>query len=70
MDLVRDFGSAHYYWRRGELTPNEWRRSWSGSKAHAVLSWSDPGPFLSDVWQSAGKAVRLVPARADEGATG
>lgn len=70
VDLVRDFGSALYYWRRGELTPNEWRRSWSGSKAHAVLSWSDPGPFLSDVWQSAGKAARLIPARADEGATG
>jgi D-aspartate ligase len=70
VDLVRDSRSALYYWRRGELTLREWRRSWSGSKAHAVLSWSDPAPFLSDVWQSAGKAARLIPAAAGEGATG
>ena len=57
VDLVRDFRSAAYYWRHGELTLREWRRSWSGSKAHAVLSWSDPAPFLSDLWQSAGKAA-------------
>ena len=57
VDLVRDFRSAAYYWRRGDLTLGEWRRSWSGSKAHAVLSWSDPAPFLSDLWQSAGKVA-------------
>jgi D-aspartate ligase len=68
VDLVRDFRSAVYYWRRGDLTLREWRRSWSGSKAHAVLSWSDPAPFLSDLWQSAGKAAGLNSA--GEGATG
>jgi D-aspartate ligase len=69
VDLVRDFRSAAYYWRRGELTVGEWRRSWSGSKAHAVLSWSDPAPFLSDLWQSAGKAAGRDHA-AGEGAMG
>jgi D-aspartate ligase len=62
VDLLRDSQSALYYWRRGELTLGAWRRSWSGSKAHAVLSWSDPAPFLSDVWQSVGKAARLISA--------
>jgi predicted ATP-grasp superfamily ATP-dependent carboligase len=69
VDLVRDFRSAAYYWRRGELTLGEWRRSWSGSKAHAVLSWSDPAPFLGDLWQSAGKAAGRNHA-AGEAATG
>ena len=67
VDLVRDFRSAAYYWRRGELTLWEWRRSWGGSKAHAVLSWSDPAPFLSDLWQSAGKAAGLNSAAGEAG---
>jgi predicted ATP-grasp superfamily ATP-dependent carboligase len=60
VDLRRDFQSALHYWRHGELSLREWRRSWSGRKAHAVLSWSDPAPFWFDIWQSAGKAARLV----------
>lgn len=47
--LRRDFQSALYYWRRGELRPSEWARSWGGKKAFALFSWRDPLPFLSDI---------------------
>ncbi len=50
----RDFQSALYYWRRGELSLREWRRSWSGPKYAAVFSWTDRGPFLGDLWKTAG----------------
>lgn len=45
----QDLRSALYYWRRGELTLGEWVRSVRGRKACAVLSLSDPGPFVADV---------------------
>lgn len=47
--LRQDIRSAFYYWRRGELTLRDWVSSLRGKKVDAVLSWSDPGPFLADV---------------------
>jgi predicted ATP-grasp superfamily ATP-dependent carboligase len=49
----RDFQSAFYYWRRGELSVLDWARSWRGGpKALALFSVWDPGPFLSDCWRA------------------
>ena len=50
--LRRDFQSALYYWRQGELTLGEWWRSLRGKKAYALFSWSDPAPFLGDLQRS------------------
>jgi predicted ATP-grasp superfamily ATP-dependent carboligase len=47
--LRKDFQSAFYYWRRGDLTLKEWWRSWRGRKAYALFSWRDPAPFLGDL---------------------
>jgi D-aspartate ligase len=51
--LRRDFQSALYHWRRGQLSLKEWWRSWRGRKAYALFSWSDPGPFLGDLTRAA-----------------
>ena len=48
ISLRRDFQSALYYWRRGDLSLQDWIRSWRGKKATAIFSWSDPAPFLFD----------------------
>lgn len=64
IDDRRDLQSALYFARRGELSPADWWRSWRGPKWHAVASITDPAPFLSDLWQSARRAVRLVAGRA------
>jgi D-aspartate ligase len=52
--LRRDFQSALYYWRRGELSLKDWWRSVRGRKAYALFSWTDPGPFLADLLRVAG----------------
>lgn len=52
----RDVQSAWHYWRRGELSLAEWRRSWRGPKAHALYDPADPEPFWADLWQ-AGRAL-------------
>jgi predicted ATP-grasp superfamily ATP-dependent carboligase len=57
--LRRDFQSAFYYWRRGELTLVEWIQSLRGINAHAVFSWTDPGPFIADLI----RAFRLLLSR-------
>lgn len=57
--LRRDFQSAFYYWRRGELTFRQWLQSWRGRKAYALFSWKDPGPFLGDL----ARAARLFSSR-------
>jgi hypothetical protein len=63
IDDRRDVQSALYFLRRGELTPLQWWRSVRGPKSHAVVSRSDPAPFLHDLVQSARRAVRMVVAR-------
>ena len=55
--LRRDVQSALHYWRRGELSLGQWWRTLRGRKAYAVLSWTDPVPFLGDLMQSAAKVV-------------
>jgi predicted ATP-grasp superfamily ATP-dependent carboligase len=48
ISLRRDFQSAFFYWRRGDLSLRDWIHSWSGKKAYAIFSWSDPAPFIFD----------------------
>jgi len=57
IDLRHDFQSALYYWRRGELSLADWRRSWKGRKAYAYFAADDPGPFLHDLYRAAAKAL-------------
>jgi D-aspartate ligase len=57
IDLRRDLQSAAYFMRRGELTPRQWLASVRGRKAHAVLSWTDPRPFLFEMAYAGGQAV-------------
>jgi predicted ATP-grasp superfamily ATP-dependent carboligase len=45
----QDLQSALYRWWHGELTLQEWWRSWRGRKTSAVFAWRDPLPFLVDV---------------------
>lgn len=57
IDLRRDLISAVYHWRRGELGPVDWFRSLRGPTAHAVLSVSDPLPFMHEIGHSLRKAT-------------
>jgi predicted ATP-grasp superfamily ATP-dependent carboligase len=50
----RDIQSALYYWRKRELSIREWWQSWRGRKAPAVFSWTDPAPFIADLFRGAG----------------
>lgn len=52
--IRRDIQSALYYWKRGKLTLPEWWRSVGGRKRYAVFSWTDPAPFLYDLWKVLG----------------
>ena len=52
IDDRRDVQSALYFFRRGELSVGDWWRSVRGPKWHAVLSRSDPEPFVHDVLQA------------------
>ena len=49
ISLRRDFQSAFYYWRQGDLTPRQWFQSWRGKKAYAFFAWTDPLPFFYDL---------------------
>jgi D-aspartate ligase len=57
MFLRRDIQSALYYWKRGELTLRDWWRSVRGPKKYAVFSWTDPLPFLYDLWKVLGLVI-------------
>lgn len=48
--LRRDLQSAVFYWRRGDLSLIDWWKSLRGRKAYALFSWSDPAPFLGDIF--------------------
>ena len=54
--IRRDFQSALFYYRRGDLSLGEWLRSWRGKKGYAVFAWNDLAPFWHD-WK---RAVGLV----------
>ena len=62
MHLRRDLQSAMYYMRRGELSVVDWVRTLRGPKAYALFSWSDPGPFVSDLRRVSGKVLRMIVA--------
>jgi predicted ATP-grasp superfamily ATP-dependent carboligase len=71
----QDIRSAWYYWRQGELTLLDWARSWRGRKVDAVISWSDPAPFVADVLHSVrtlltGTAAKRRTRRATAGPSG
>jgi predicted ATP-grasp superfamily ATP-dependent carboligase len=57
MHVRRDAQSAFHYWRVGELSLRDWYRSVRGKKTYADVSWSDPMPFLADVWREIGLAL-------------
>lgn len=50
--LRRDLMSAVLLWSRRELTLSDWFQSVRGPKIYALWSWSDPLPFLVDLWYS------------------
>lgn len=50
--LRRDLMSAGLLWWRRELTMSDWFQSVRGPKVYALWSWSDPLPFLVDLWHS------------------
>ena len=58
--LHYDLRSALSYWRRGELTLREFRRSWQGRKTYALFSWTDPGPFLGDLQSTLIRGIQRV----------
>ncbi|MDZ7336938.1 MAG: hypothetical protein ONB30_00205 [candidate division KSB1 bacterium] len=47
LDAMADFQSFWSYFRRGELTPWAWVRSWIGARSFATFAWDDLGPFFS-----------------------
>jgi predicted ATP-grasp superfamily ATP-dependent carboligase len=58
LDVRRDLQAAAVGIRRGELTPREWLSSVRGPRVHAIWSSRDPGPFVTDVADVLGSAVR------------
>ncbi len=63
IDDRRDFQSALHFVRRGELTAGDWLRSVRGPMTHAVLSRTDPLPFLAELLHYGIKATRAAGAR-------
>jgi predicted ATP-grasp superfamily ATP-dependent carboligase len=64
IDDRRDVQSALYFIRRGELGAGDWWRSVRGPKWHAVLSRSDPEPFVHDLLQATRRGIGMLAARA------
>jgi len=62
----RDVQAALHHWRRGELTLEEWARSWQGAKQDALFSLHDPAPFFGDL----ARVARKVTRRGPQGRTG
>lgn len=46
LDAMADFQSFWAYFRRGELSPWTWVRSWIGARSFATFAWDDLGPFF------------------------
>jgi D-aspartate ligase len=63
IDDRRDFQSALHFVRRGELTAGGWLRSVRGPMTHAVLSRTDPLPFVAEMLHYGIKVIREVGAR-------
>jgi len=67
--LRQDVRAAWTYWRKGQLSLNQWRESWSGSKIYAIFSWSDPGPFFGDLLKVARRATSRLARRKQQPVT-
>jgi predicted ATP-grasp superfamily ATP-dependent carboligase len=52
----QDCQSAYAQWRQGTLRPLDYLRSVDGCRTDAVLSWTDPRPFVADVIAGISKA--------------
>jgi predicted ATP-grasp superfamily ATP-dependent carboligase len=63
IDDRRDVQSALYFVRRGQLSPADWWRSVRGPKWHAVVSRSDPYPFVHDLLQATRRGIGMLGAR-------
>jgi predicted ATP-grasp superfamily ATP-dependent carboligase len=63
IDDRRDLQSALYFFRRRQLSVGAWWRSVRGPKWHAVLSWSDPQPFVHDLLQATRRGIGMLAAR-------
>lgn len=70
IDLRRDVQSAVQEMRCGELSARQWLASLRGRRAHAVLSLSDPAPFVVDLLQSTGRVLRGARPRMTRGLPG
>ena len=69
IDDRRDLQSALYFVRRGQLGPADWWRSVRGPKWHAVVSRSDPQPFVHDLLQATRRGIGMLAARARRSAS-
>lgn len=58
IDEIADFQSFWTYFRKSELTPWAWLRSWRGKKTFSTFAWDDLGPFLR-ANEHGGKYLRL-----------
>jgi len=61
--LGADLVSAISYWMRGDLTIKEWWQSLRGRKHYAVLSWSDPLPFVAEIQMGIIHTLRIIMSR-------
>ena len=73
VDPLADFQSFWHSFRRGQLAPGAWMRSWRGARAFAVFARDDWGPALASL-EYGRKIVRaplyLARHRAGSGADG
>ncbi|MBM3212322.1 hypothetical protein FJZ33_08885 [Candidatus Poribacteria bacterium] len=46
-DATSDFQAFFDYFRKGQLSPWRWVRSWIDAKAFATFAWDDLGPFFT-----------------------
>jgi len=58
IQIVNDTRSAWFFWRRGELSVGEWLRSLRGIRVTAIFSWSDPLPFVTDLFRKMTNTIR------------
>lgn len=61
IQFVNDLRSAWFFWRRGELTIMEYLRSLRGIKVFAIESFSDPLPFVVDVYHKLKLGLGISP---------
>jgi predicted ATP-grasp superfamily ATP-dependent carboligase len=52
MHVMRDIEAALYHLVRRELTIREWWGSVRGKRTYAIMSWRDPLPFLTAIYQA------------------